>query len=87
MPIDASTADVCDGYLALYEYDGDRLALAKAKALLNALTRAQNPVTGQIPTSLQYNGGYTPRPEDFWLNCSWWSAKVLLRMEKAVSGN
>lgn len=87
VPIDASTADVCDGYLALYEYDGDRLALAKAKALLNALTRAQNPVTGQIATSLQYNGGYTPRPEDFWLNCSWWSAKVLLRMEKAVSGN
>ena len=85
VPVDASTADVCDGYLALYEYNGDKLALAKAKALLNALTRAQNPVTGQIPTSLQYNGGYTPKAEDFWLNCSWWSAKALLRLEKAVS--
>ena len=81
VPIDASTADVCDGYLALYEYTKDPLALAKATALLNALTRAQNPVTGQMPTSLQYTGGRDLVPEDFWLNCSWWSAKALLRLD------
>ena len=84
VPVDASAADVCDGYLALYEYNGDLLALAKAKALLNALTRAQNPITGKMPTSLQYKGGQEEKPEDFWLNCSWWSAKALLRLEKAV---
>lgn len=84
VPIDASTADVCDGYLALYEYNKDPLALAKATALLNALTRAQNPVTGQMPTSLQYSGGREISPEDFWLNCSWWSAKALLRLDSIL---
>ena len=87
VPIDASTADVCDGYLALYEYDRDPLALAKATALLNALTRAQNPVTGQIPTSLQYTGGRELNSEDFWLNCSWWSAKALLRLDAILDGD
>ena len=84
VPVDASTADVCDGYLALYEYNKDPLALAKATALLNALTRAQNPVTGQMPTSLQYTGGRDLIPEDFWLNCSWWSAKALLRLDSIL---
>lgn len=84
VPIDASSADVCDGYLALYEYSKDPLALAKAKALLNALTRAQDPVTGQIPTSLQYTGGRDLNAEDFWLNCSWWSAKALLRLDSIL---
>ena len=84
VPVDASTADVCDGYLALYEYTKDPLALAKATALLNALTRAQNAVTGQMPTSLQYTGGKELSPEDFWLNCSWWSAKALLRLDSIL---
>lgn len=86
VPVDASAADVCDGYLALYEYNKDPLALAKAKALLNALTRAQNPITGKMPTSLLYKGGHEEVSEDFWLNCSWWSAKALLRLEKAING-
>ena len=85
VPIDASTADVCDGYLALYEYNKDPLALAKATALLNALTRAQDPVTGQMPTSLQYTGGRDQNAEDFWLNCSWWSAKALLRLDAILN--
>ena len=85
VPVDASTADVCDGYLALYEYNKDPLALAKATALLNALTRAQDPVTGQMPTSLQYTGGRDQNAEDFWLNCSWWSAKALLRLDAILN--
>lgn len=85
VPVDASAADVCDGYLSLYEYEGDPLVLAKAQALLNALVRAQNPVTGQMPTSLQYNGGTPLKPEDFWLNCSWWSAKALLRLDTILN--
>lgn len=87
VPIDASTADVCDGYLALYEYNKDPLALAKATALLNALTRAQDPVTGQMPTSLQYTGGRDQNAEDFWLNCSWWSAKALLRLDSILNND
>lgn len=87
VPIDASTADVCDGYLALYEYNKDPLALAKATALLNALTRAQDSVTGQMPTSLQYTGGRGLNAEDFWLNCSWWSAKALLRLDAILNGD
>ena len=87
VPIDASTADVCDGYLALYEYNKDPLALAKATALLNALTRAQDPVTGQMPTSLLYTGGREQNAEDFWLNCSWWSAKALLRLDSILNND
>ena len=81
VPVDASAADVCDGYLSLYEYASDELALAKAEALLSALTHAQNPITGMIPTSLMYTGGKNLTPEDFWLNCSWWSIKALLRLD------
>ena len=81
VPVDASAADVCDGYLSLYEYTSDKLALAKAEALLAALTHAQNPITGMIPTSLMYTGGKDLTPEDFWLNCSWWSIKALLRLD------
>lgn len=81
VPVDASAADVCDGYLSLYEYSSDELALAKAEALLSAVTHAQNPITGMIPTSLMYTGGKELTPEDFWLNCSWWSIKALLRLD------
>ena len=79
-PVDASIADVCDGYLSLYEYNGDKLALAKAEALLNALTRFQEP-SGRILTLMKDYGGRAPGPEDFWLNSTWWTATQLLRLD------
>lgn len=87
VPVDASAADVCDGYLALYEYCSDPLALAKAEALLAALTHAQDAITGKIPTSLMYTGGHEQTAEDFWLNCSWWSIKALLRLDAIMKSD
>ena len=78
-PIDSSIADVCDGYLSLYEYNGDRLALAKAKALLASLTRFQEP-SGRILTLMVDFGDEEPGIEELWLNSTWWTASQLLRI-------
>lgn len=81
MPVDSSIADVCDGYMSLYEYNGDRLALAKARALLNALTRFQEP-SGRILTLMTESRDREPGPEDFWLNSTWWTSLQLLRLDR-----
>ena len=84
-PIDASIADVCDGYLSLYEYDGDKLALAKAQALLNSLTRFQEP-SGRILTLMIDFGDQEPGIEELWLNSTWWTASQLLRLQAIIDG-
>ncbi len=83
VPVDSSIADVCDGYLALYEYNGDRLALEKAKALLGSLTRFQEP-SGRILTLMVDFGEEGPNSEDFWLNSIWWDASQLLRLDRLL---
>ncbi|MBR4596609.1 MAG: hypothetical protein IKO31_07790 [Bacteroidales bacterium] len=84
VPVDSSIADVCDGYLALYEYNGDRLALEKAKALLGSLTRFQEP-SGRILTLMIDFGEEGPNSEDFWLNSIWWDVSQLLRLDGILS--
>lgn len=84
VPVDSSIADVCDGYLALYEYNGDRLALEKAKALLGSLTRFQEP-SGRILTLMVDFGEEGPNSEDFWLNSIWWDASQLLRLDRLLA--
>ena len=84
-PVDSSIADICDGYLALYEYNSDKLALAKAKALLGSLTRFQEP-SGRILTLMVDYGADGPNSEDFWLNSIWWDASQLLRLDRILNG-
>lgn len=84
VPVDSSIADVCDGYLAQYEYNGDRLALEKAKALLGSLTRFQEP-SGRILTLMVDFGEEGPNSEDFWLNSIWWDASQLLRLDRLLA--
>lgn len=79
-PIDSSIADICDGFLSLYEYNGDKLALAKARSLLNALTRFQE-ASGRILTLMIDFGGEEPGIEELWLNNTWWTASQLLRLD------
>lgn len=86
MPIDHSTAVMAEAFMDLYEATGDRLALAKAKALLDNLTIVQNALTGQIPTSLDVRGGAKEPGRGFWTNCTFASVKALLRLAE-ITGN
>lgn len=76
--IDASAAMTAQMFLSLYDATGEELYFQKAKALVDAIVKAQNPHTGEIPTfwSRWYSSG-----GGFWLNCTEHSAQVLLRME------
>lgn len=83
-PVDNSSCNVTNAYLDLYEVTGDRLAYAKAKALINNLTIIQEITNGKIPTTC---GLYSPKKNltrSFWINCSNASIKTLLRMSELV---
>jgi len=76
--IDASAAGTAQMFMSLYDATGDELYFQKAKALVDAIVRAQNPHTGEIPTFWHrwYSGG-----GGFWINCTEHSARALLRMD------
>ena len=50
------------------------------KALVDNLTVVQNPLNGQIPTSLDLRGGYKNEGRGFWTNCTYASITALLKM-------
>ena len=79
-PVDNSSCNVANAYLDLYEATGDELAFAKAKALVDALTVAQQVTNGLIPTTLDYRNPQKDKGRTFWLNCSVASIKIFLRM-------
>lgn len=78
MPVDNSSCNVANAWLDLYEYNGDELAYAKAKALIDNLTIIQNTNNGQIPTILRLMP--PDKNRSFWINCTNSSIKALLRM-------
>ncbi len=82
MAVDNSSCNVANAYLSLYEATGDRLALAKGKALIDNLTIVQDPITGRIPTLLEFRGKQKEYNTFFWINCCVASIQTLLRMEK-----
>ncbi len=84
-PVDASTCNVSNAYLDLWEATGDELAFAKAKALVDALVNAQLVTNGQIPTTFDYRDPNRDKRRTFWLNCSATSINILLRMSE-ISG-
>ncbi len=74
-PINASCADLIEGWLAGYRATGRRDYLAKAAALASTLTVAQRYFGGgEIPTHLRQ-----VQPELNWLNCSVEAADTLIR--------
>ena len=74
-PINASSADLIEAWLAAYKATGRRDYLAKAAALATTLTVAQRYFGGgEIPTHLRQ-----VQPELNWLNCSVEAADTLLR--------
>jgi len=79
-PVDNSSCNVANAYLDLYEKTGDKLAYAKAKALIDALTVAQFVTNGCAPTTLDYRDPQKDKGRTFWLNCSVATINIWLRM-------
>lgn len=61
-------------------YYGDKLAFAKAKALIDNLTVVQNITNGQIPTTFDLRDPERNKKRSYWINCSNASITILLRM-------
>ena len=79
-PVDNSSCNVANAYLDLYEATGDKLAFAKAKALVDALTIAQQVTNGYTPTTIDYRNPEKDKGRTFWLNCGVATIKIWLRM-------
>lgn len=81
MPIDASTAQIGSMFLAMYQAGRGELHLAKAMALADSLTRAQQP-DGMIPTHWMTEEFMHGR--NFWINCLFASASFLAEIAEMV---
>lgn len=79
-PVDGSAGGVAELFLLLYKHTGKTLYLAKAKALIDAITRSQNIINGQIPTTWEFNVGQWNKERTFWINCTFKSVDVLMKM-------
>lgn len=79
VPVDASTCVIANTFLSLGKVTGDELYFAKAKALMNTVTRAQNKKNGRIPTEWVVPDFIDRAGADleFWINCLLYSASVL----------
>lgn len=82
MPVDNSSCNMANAWLDLYDVTGDRLALAKAKALTDNLTVVQDIGSGRIPTTFKLRKPASDLKRTFWVNCEFSSVNMLLRMEK-----
>ena len=81
-PVDHSAHNVAMAFLDLYEVTGDKLAFAKAKALVDNMTVVQNKGNGQIPTTWDFRTPYHDGNRSFWTNCTYAAVTALLRMDK-----
>ena len=79
-PVDNSACMVANAMLDLYEATGDRVCLAKAKALIDNITVVQNAVSGQIPTTWDIRSPEHNQKRTYWINCTYTSITTLLRM-------
>lgn len=85
VPVDASAHNVAMAFLDLYEATGDELAFAKAKALIDNMTRVQNKCSGQMPTTWDLRSPGSELKRTFWVNCTYSSITTLLRMHELNS--
>ena len=79
-PIDAHAANFCLAYVTAYRATGKVLYLAKAVALANSITRAQDPKTGRFPTWWKRHQIDAPG----WLNCAVLDAKALVALDSLL---
>ena len=75
MPIDSSAAVMLNFYVAMHKKSKSPLDLAKAKALADAVTRAQDQKTGRYMTYWE-NNEYGKMPG--WINCAMTTAYAMM---------
>ncbi len=83
-PVDHSAAVYAQALLDWWELTGDARFFEKAKALIDNLTRVQNPDTLMLPST--WDEWPSKRPNrDVWINCCLASVRILLRMDQIVN--
>lgn len=80
VPIDNSNCNVANAWLDMYERNGDELAFAKAKALVDAIANVQNKSNGRIETTWDMRSYKSDAGRAFWINCSLASVQIFMRM-------
>ena len=80
MPVDNSACNMANAWLDLYEVTGDRLYFEKARAMVDNITVMQNQNNGQLPTTWEWRPAYKDRNRTYWINCSFSSIRILMRM-------
>ena len=81
VPIDASTSDIMEAFLAMHKAGRGELHLEKAKALADSITRAQQP-DGMLPTHWMTEA--YKKGEDFWINCMFYAAVRLSELSEYI---
>ena len=76
VPIDASGATLIEFYMSLHQKTGNPLDLAKAKALADAATRAQDQQTGRYFTYCEKN---SRNKVAGWINCAIRTSEVMIK--------
>lgn len=84
-PVDNSAHNVAMAFLDLYEKTGDKLAFAKAKALIDNMTVVQNKGNGQMPTTWDFRTPAHDSRRAFWTNCTFTAVTALLRMDRLTA--
>lgn len=82
VPIDASTGDIIETFLAMYKAGRGELHLEKAKALGDSITNVQQE-NGLIPTHW-YNPDDLVNGGGFWINCMFMSANALTELSETL---
>lgn len=85
-PIDASAANMVKAFLAQYHATGDRLAFAKAKALADACTIAQDPNTGRSNTHWEVVSRERDKGRTIWINCTNRVMTIWMMMDAELNG-
>lgn len=83
-PVDDSASGVAMAFMWLYERTGNKLCLAKAKALMDEITLVQNPCTGQIPTTWEFNANLWDASRTYWVNCTFLDILQLMRLSQIL---
>jgi len=81
VPVDASCAKLIMAWNVAWQKTGNKLILAKAAAMANSITFAQDSLSGRYPTFFEHNWR---GQEEGWINSAIYTADVMLQLDHAI---